>query len=138
MPSNHSCFVWFVAAFVYLLHATMGGASWLARSLPSRSPHALARDPSSPSSAALDFASLSLTAAAGLPPPPLHGRSRIVPRCRDRMRTFARVPGVPHNTAGRDRVSAGVVPGGGVVRALRYGHGPVVAGTVGQDASTSC
>jgi hypothetical protein len=25
MPSNHSCFVWFVATFVYLLHATMGG-----------------------------------------------------------------------------------------------------------------
>ena len=54
------------------------------------------------------------------------------------MRIFARVPGVPHDTAGRDRVGAGVVPGGGVVRALRYGRGPVVAGTVGRDASTSC
>ncbi len=86
MPSNHSCFVWFVAAFVYLLHATMGGASWLARLLPSRSPRASARDPSSPFSAALDVASSSSTAAAGLPPPPLHGRSRIVPRCRERMR----------------------------------------------------
>ncbi len=118
MPSNHSYFVWFVAAFVYLLHATMGGASWSARLLPLRLPRALARDPSFPLSAALNIASSTSTAAAGLPPPPLHGCSRVVPCRRDQMRIFARVPGVPHDTAGRDRVGAGVVPGGRMVRAL--------------------
>ncbi len=74
MPSNHSCFVWFVAAFVYL-YVTRGGASWSARSLPSRSIRLSSTcDPSPPSSAGLDVASSSSstssssssTAAAGL------------------------------------------------------------------------
>jgi membrane-associated phospholipid phosphatase len=36
MPSNHSCFVWFVATFV-VLYVYRGGAAWSARYLPSRS-----------------------------------------------------------------------------------------------------
>ncbi|KAL3778278.1 hypothetical protein ACHAW5_010149 [Stephanodiscus triporus] len=36
MPSNHSCFVWFVATFV-VLYVSRGGATWSARHLPSRS-----------------------------------------------------------------------------------------------------
>jgi dolichyldiphosphatase len=49
MPSNHSCFAWFVASFV-CLYVTRGGASWSAGSLPSRRPppRASTRDSSPP------------------------------------------------------------------------------------------
>ena len=71
MPSNHSCFVWFVAAFVYL-HVTRGGASWSARSLPSRSIRLSSCDPSTPpsssssSSSSTSSSSSSSTAVADL------------------------------------------------------------------------